>query len=391
MVNDKRDGHSLRQESVTIGTARSRFSLETGQLTLPPGLEQHSLIDTLASEEPVTENIWRWVVDNIQDMVFIMDCKGRFALYNHAVTAMLRLPERDIIGKNMRDLGFSRDTVRKWNILLRQATEGKKLVSEISLSMPDGRVHLYEITLYPMKNEQGEIIGCSGVSHDITEIRQAREALRQVSLRLLETQEKERRAIGEVLHDELGASLTMLNLSLHHLKKEAGPQARPAIKEFEDAVRDVIEQVRALSHSLRPSVLGQVPLEEALQLHIQRFEARTGMAVRFQNEGVDGNLPSEIEIVIYRIVQEALTNAAKYSGAEAVGVVLYSENNTYVISIEDNGKGFDPRKVDSEGSGIIGMQDLAALIGGELSLDSSPGYGTRITCRIPLPEIPDYS
>ncbi len=338
-------------------------------------------------EAKAVENTWRWVVDNIQDMVYILDRKGRFILCNRAVSDVLGLSEHDIIGKNIRELGFPRDTVKQWNNLIRRTLEGEKLTSEIGLPMPEGGLRMYSVTLHPIRNDDGQIVGCNGVGHDITEMRQTREALRQVSLRILETREKERRTIGEVLHDELGASLTMLNLSLHHLKKTISPEAEPAVKEFEDAVRDLIEQVRTLSHSLRPSVLGQVPLPEALQLHFQRFEASTGMAVMFNCEGIESNLPSEIEIVIYRIVQEALTNAAKYSGAETVRVVICNESNAYAVCIEDNGKGFDPRKMDSEGSGIIGMQDLAALIGGELSVDSSPGYGTRITCRIPLPEL----
>lgn len=338
-------------------------------------------------EAEVIENTWRWVVDNIQDMVYILDCKGRFVLCNRAVSDVLGLPEHDIIGKNIRGLGFPRDTVKQWNNLLRRALEGEKLTSEIRIRMRNSRLRMYAVTLYPIRGGDGGIVGCNGVSHDITEMRQTREALRQVSLRILETREKERRIIGEVLHDELGASLTMLNLSLHHLKKTIGPEAKPAIKEFEDAVQDIIEQVRTLSHSLRPSILGQVPLPEALQLHFQRFEASTGMTVMFNYEGIESGLPSEIEIVIYRIIQEALTNTAKYSGAETVRVVICNESNAYTVFIEDNGKGFDPRKMDSEGSGIIGMQDLAALIGGELSVDSSPGYGTRITCRIPLLEL----
>lgn len=228
-----------------------------------------------------SEDRYHSLVDNIEDMVYSLDAKGRFTIINNTTREALALSEENIIGKNHRDLGFPDDVVRKWNAMHRQVISGHTVTSEIQMPMPDGRSHLFEIRLSPLRDETGQVTGCTGVTHDVTEIRQAREALRQLSIRLLQTQEKERRAIGEVLHDELGASLTMLNLSLHQMKKYLNPEIDLAVKEIEDIVREIIEQVRSLSHSLRPSVLDQFGILEALQWNFQRFEAKTGFSVTF--------------------------------------------------------------------------------------------------------------
>lgn len=224
------------------------------------------------------------------------------------------------------------------------------------------------------------------VTERTEELSRANAELRELSQRLVDVQEAERRAVAHELHDEIGQWLTGLKLFLETSLK---PGARVADQVFAEAlgmIDETMERVRQLSVSLRPQMLDDLGLLPALGWHFQRFGKQTGIQVQFKHTPLAGRLPARLETAAFRIVQEALTNAARHSGVKEVAVRLWTDEQQLGLQIEDHGAGFDPGQALAarSSSGLAGMRERAELLGGELTVESSHGAGTRLTVALPL-------
>ena len=219
-----------------------------------------------------------------------------------------------------------------------------------------------------------------------------REALHQISLRLVNAQEEERRRISRELHDELGQALTALKINLEvgsrALPSEAPPALRQSLREASFLAVRTLERARSMSLDLHPAVLDDLGLVSALQWEIDRYEQRTGQIVHFEAVPADVQLQPELEITVYRIVSEALTNVARHAGAGQISVSLRVRDQHVVTRIEDDGVGFDaagwfssPRGRHS--LGLTGMRERAELLGGQFEITSQPGRGTKIWVKLP--------
>jgi signal transduction histidine kinase len=210
--------------------------------------------------------------------------------------------------------------------------------------------------------------------------------LHVLSKRLLEVQEAERRYIARELHDEIGQSLTGVKLALESLMHLPADNIRPGIQEVQKSVVDLLANVRNISLDLRPSMLDDLGLLPALLWHFKRYTSQTNIHVEFKQSGLDMRFRPEVETVTYRVIQEALTNAARYAGVNEVEVVIVADKNMIMINIEDKGNGFDPEtvRINRGTAGIEGMRERLSLLGGHLTIESSPGAGTRLTAEIPL-------
>ena len=209
--------------------------------------------------------------------------------------------------------------------------------------------------------------------------------------KIITAQEEERKRIARELHDQTGQSLTSLMIGLRMLEeskdieeiKEKGTQLR-------QLTNDTLDEIRDLSLALRPSVLDDLGLEAALKRYTQECSVKLGVDVDFQAFGIQGLfLEPEVRLTIYRVVQEALTNVAKYSKATEASVILERKGNKLIAIIEDNGVGFDVQSIlDStiydKKLGLHGMMERVNLIGGELTIESEPGMGTTIYIHIIL-------
>jgi signal transduction histidine kinase len=216
------------------------------------------------------------------------------------------------------------------------------------------------------------------------QISERKKRVNALSQRLLEAQEKERRLIGHALHDQIGGTLAMLLLTVKQAKSKHAERDKDVLEEIEKIINEANQEVRALSHSLRPSILDDYGLIDALAWYIERYEERTGIKVSFNHDDIDALLSPNIKTVIYRIVQEAMTNTLKHAKAKTIAITISVRNNELTLIIEDSGSGIDPERVTVDGIGIIGMQDFCELVGGNFVIDSSPEIGTRITCKCPL-------
>ena len=211
--------------------------------------------------------------------------------------------------------------------------------------------------------------------------------LRALSAGIINAQEEERRRISRELHDDTAQALTSLLLYAKALEQgEAPPAVREALAELREEVARSLEGVRRLARELRPSALDDLGLVAALEGYAHEFARRTGLVVRFEPACGGDRLPPQVELVLYRIAQEALTNAAKHARATRVAVSLVREPGAVSLTVRDDGRGFDPARAASaaQGMGLFSMRERAELAGGSLTITSAPGSGATIAARIPL-------
>ena len=212
--------------------------------------------------------------------------------------------------------------------------------------------------------------------------RVARDAVRRV----VQAQETERQRLARELHDETGQALTSILLGLKPLEEALTDHpARGALGELREHVVGALQDVRRLAVELRPAVLDDFGLVPALERLTDAFAEQSGVRVDFHSALGEMRLPSEVEMTLYRIVQESLTNIVKHADAHNVSVSLSRRESGVAAVIEDDGAGFDQRVVDGGGIGLLGMQERLALIDGRLEIESRPGAGTTVVAQVSLP------
>jgi PAS domain S-box-containing protein len=224
-----------------------------------------------------------------------------------------------------------------------------------------------------------------------TEVRLSMERERVNLLQqIVHTQEDERKRIARDMHDQLGQQLVALRLKLDSLKAECdeGSQLGEMVEDAERVARRIDSDINFLARELRPVALDDLGLKIALDNYVSEWSKHFNIPAELHAEGLSyEQLPVEIEINLYRIVQEALNNAAKHSSAERVEVLIETRDNTLILIIEDNGKGFDESQITlrrDKGLGILGMKERALLIGGTLEIETGEGKGTTIFVRVPI-------
>jgi signal transduction histidine kinase len=226
------------------------------------------------------------------------------------------------------------------------------------------------------------------------EVRLARERLAQLSHRLIETQEVERQRISRELHDQIGQSLVAVKLQLQSLPAMSERDLLVArMRESIALVERTIRQVRDLSLDLRPSLLDDLGLVATLRWYVDRQARWAGVTSWFVSDPAEVIIPAEIEVVAFRIAQEALTNALHHAQASEVCVCLDRRNGELELRVQDDGTGFDAGTLLRSGQvghslGLLGMQERAELAGGRLEIESAPGQGTMVVARFPLTEEP---
>jgi signal transduction histidine kinase len=218
-------------------------------------------------------------------------------------------------------------------------------------------------------------------AHLYAQMQASHKQMQNLSRQLLQVQEAERRAIASELHDEIGQGLTGLDLLL-----STSQQFPPEQAQAQAQLRDLLEQVRGLALDLRPTMLDDLGVVPALVWLFERYTTQTKVSVRFEHSGLEEQrFAPDVEITAYRIVQEALTNVARHADVHEVIVRLWTDADTLSVIIVDQGRGFDLQTVQrGASSGLAGMVERAALLGGELTIESAPGTGTRLTASLPL-------
>jgi PAS domain S-box-containing protein len=340
------------------------------------------------------------LIDTIPNPVFYKDREGKYLGCNSSFEKFLGKSKNEIIGKTVYDVAPSRE----WGDVYHEsdlALLHKKGMHayEASVMSADGSmrdVMVHKATFY---GASGAVAGLLGVMTDITELKLTEEALRAsenklhvLSSHLLTAQERERKLVSLELHDELGQSLTLLKLQLGSIRRKLQEDQEELRKETESIllyVEQVIESVRRLSRDLSPAMLEDLGLSAALRAMAEDFTTHSGIKVSFDMEELDDLFPPESQILIYRIVQESLTNIGKHSESQQVSLAVKRGESEFILVVEDFGKGFDPKEVAArysleKGLGLAAIDERARMLGGALTISSSKGKGTRLTVVIPV-------
>jgi signal transduction histidine kinase len=217
------------------------------------------------------------------------------------------------------------------------------------------------------------------------EVRTSRARLQDLSRRLVEVQEAERRYLARELHDEIGQVLTGLTLMLDSIQ-QTPDEAENLLGEAQELIGKLSDQISDLSLDLRPAMLDDLGLLPALVWHLGRFENQTSIQINFEHKGLDRRFDLEVETAAYRIVQEGLTNVARHAGVGQVEVRLWTDPERLFIQIEDQGVGFSADQVwfSPTASGLAGMQERAEVLGGALEISSTLGAGTTLLSSLPI-------
>jgi signal transduction histidine kinase len=221
----------------------------------------------------------------------------------------------------------------------------------------------------------------------VAERSRTEEVLHVLTGRLLHAQEDERRSVARELHDGLNQALAMLRVEVGIVLSRVPSSARfvrRQLSKIRDRVQELSEEVRRISHRLHPAVLEHLGLISALRSCCSEFSEYQHIHALFVHEGPDEPVPFEVAVCLYRIVQEALRNVAKHAKASTVLVSLHSSNKEMKLCISDDGQGFDvPEAKKVSGLGLVSMEERARIVGGNFSIDSQPGNGTRIEIIVP--------
>jgi len=208
--------------------------------------------------------------------------------------------------------------------------------------------------------------------------------LTELARHLQTAQEQERSHLARELHDELGALLTAAKFDSARLKRSIGsltPEVAERLRHLDTTINQGIALKRRIIEDLRPSSLSNLGLQAALEIQAREFAERSGLSVDIDLSPVE--LSDEAKITVYRLVQEALTNIAKYAAATSVIVSLHTEGERVWVSVRDNGKGFDTKRIERSTHGLVGMRYRVEAVGGVLRVESRPGNGTTISAWLP--------
>lgn len=220
--------------------------------------------------------------------------------------------------------------------------------------------------------------------------------LKELSSELMQAQEGERKRIAQELHDQVGQMLQSMKMNLDRIKRNLSnePQRMEDTKDWlldtEKLLSQTIDDIRTLTFNLRPSMLDDFGLFSTLRWYTEDYSRRSNVKVTLKGKEDKYRFPLEIEVNLYRIIQEALTNVIKHAVATEVTIFLYHKNSCAILSVKDNGRGFDNIKLSGsphKGTGIYNMKERVNLLGGSFEIISKPGKGTRINVRIPFTEV----
>lgn len=339
-----------------------------------------------------SEQTLKLFVEHAPAAIAMFDRTMRYMAVSRRYLADYRLGDQNIIGQS--HYSVFPNIPERWKAIHQRCLTGMYEANEEDLfPRGDGVVDWVRWELHPWYENFPEIGGLILFSEVITERKRAEDALRasrqqlmDLSVRLVNAQENERRALAYELHDEIGQQLTCLNMVLEIGTHAPAEQQRTRLHEAQRLVADLTGQVRRLSLDLRPPMLDDMGLLPTLLWHFQRYTQQTNVIVDFRYGGLAHALPPHIAIGAYRIVQEGLTNVARHAQTTIASVRVWVSAGQLKITIEDQGCGFDTAAASLIGPsvGVTGMYERAQLLGGQFSLDSTPGEGTCIRVTLPL-------
>jgi PAS domain S-box-containing protein len=313
------------------------------------------------------------IVESSNDAVLSMSLDGIILSWNAAAERIFGFTRAEAIGRPVSML------IPSWHgpvngVALQRLAEGQAIdpYEAMGITKSEGTLNL-SVTIAPLRDAEGTVFGMAAIVRDITANKRAEEAVSQLSRRLLEAQEQERRRIARELHDDIGQRLATLAFNL------AGST------ELQQQVTELAADVQALSHELHSSRIELLGVSAAMRHFCAEFSAQQNCAVDFASQDLPSELRPEISLCLFRILQEGVHNATKHSGVRQVEVRLRGADGHIHLTVRDHGKGFDVAAArGGRGIGLISMEERVKLVGGDLTISSQPNGGATIHARVPF-------
>jgi len=341
---------------------------------------------------------YRVLVETINDGVATVDMNGVILYANSRFARIFNVPAQHLIGVSLQN----ELSVSNRDLLLKLVAEGlsNSTCGEISLPGENGRSRLVRLSLNPIKNSTPRTI--SIVATEMTELVEANnalrsneESLRQLSTRLLQLQDEERRRISRDLHDITGQKLAFQTIGLSQVLTQKSDvldeESRRTLSECVALSKQVADEIRTLSYLLHPPLLDELGLASAVRWYAEGYERRTGIQVKVEIAPDFRRLPADTEVTLFRVIQESLTNIHRYSGSQKAFVRLTQSTSKIELRIGDFGKGILADKSGQVtgkmvrlGVGIQGMKERMRQLGGKLEINSRPNKGTVVIATLPV-------
>jgi PAS domain S-box-containing protein len=369
---------------------------ESGKPVRVIGVCQDITERKLAEEQVrVSQERFRMMVENVRDYaIYMLDMKGYVTSWNLGAERICGYLADEIIGKHYSRFFLADHAARgDPGIQLQFASIQGRYESEGFRVRKNGMQFWAHVILTPLLDETGKLRGFSEIVHDITERKRAEEdlhsyadRLKTTSRRLVEVQESERRLLATELHDRVGQNLTALGINLSivagGLPQGSKPELGARLEDCNALVEGTVDAMRDVMAELRPHALDDYGLPAALRSLATGFSRRTGIQVAFEKEGRGADLPKPVDLAMFRIAQEALNNIAKHANAQRVEITIRRKNGSAVLSVRDNGVGFDPQRLGGPraeaGWGLLIMRERAEAVGAHFSLKAGPNSGVQV-------------
>jgi two-component system NarL family sensor kinase len=336
------------------------------------------------------EHAYRMLIEAMNEGALTLTT-GKMILYaNQCFARMVKCPLEQVTGSSFRRFLSAADGATLRAHMKQAAQTGVKML--LLLHATDGTKLPVQISIRPLAKEGTKDLIIGMVVTDLSESRRTEERLRALTHRVVQVQEAERGKVALELHDNitqlLCAILVRSQTLADQLATHDGPAQQEALK-LRDMLGHTAEEVEGITRNLRPGVLELLGLDAVLRAAGSEFTARTGVVVTLTGVALTARLPADIELALYRILQEALKNVQKHARASQVSVHLARQGNTVQLLIKDDGVGFNSERQPAKrkghsGLGLLGMRERAAYVGGTLTVKSARRAGTEIEVKIPL-------
>lgn len=337
------------------------------------------------------------VYNTISDIVFLLEVEGedqyRFVTANEAFLSSTGLTQEQVQGRPVHEV-IPQPSLSIVLAHYREAIATRKKVQWEEVTPYPAGTKTGIVTVTPVFDATGKPFRLVGTVHDITQQKKAAEELshsyqeiRLLASHLQEVREEERTAIAREIHDELGQLLTALKMEVSWLRKIdtlSAAQVARRVASVNTLLDGAINTVRNISAELRPSILDDLGLVEALAWQSREFEKRYRIPTNFHTNTTEVRLPKEVTTALFRVYQEALTNVARHAKAHKVEAALTLSDDLLTLQVSDDGVGFEQEKIAAQKTlGLMGIRERIAAIGGQFSLRTAPGKGTTLTVQAP--------
>lgn len=338
-----------------------------------------------------SEERYRTLFEDSRDAIFILDKAGRVIDANEAALGLLEYSKQEVAELYL--LQRAVNATERENFLEQIGEKGYLGDYEMKMRKKDGSEIYCLLTFTAERNADGDVMGYEGIVRDVTTQKRMERSLSLYITQVTKAQEEERKRIARELHDDTVQALSALSLDIQRIgkgRKRLPDETTRELEQVRQKVTNIAEELSHLSRALRPSVLDHLGLIPALKSLTSDLSGRGKVSVSVEVAGTERRLSPEVELGLFRIAQEAIRNVRKHSEATTAVVAVRFDPIRVTVTINDNGKGFDiPARLDDLSAmgrlGLVGMQERAQLLNGELTVHSKLGVGTTIEVEIKCP------